>query len=121
MKDIEVQNIIKDEEYRQSHTLRMIASENIPSDDVCNALSSCFTSKYSEGYPGKRYYQGQENTDKIESLAIERAKKAFKLPEDWHVNVQPYSGSPANLEVYNALCEPGDIVVGLGLNSGGWC
>jgi len=121
MKDIEVKTIISNEEYRQNHTLRMIASENIPSDDVREALGSCFTSKYSEGTVGKRYYQGQENTDKIEKLAIERAKIAFKLPNDWHVNVQPYSGSPANLEVYNALCEPGDIVVGLGLNSGGWC
>jgi glycine hydroxymethyltransferase len=121
MKDTEVQKIINDEEYRQSHTLRMIASENIPSDDVREALSSCFTSKYSEGYPGKRYYQGQENTDKIENLAIERAKKVFNLPDGWHVNVQPYSGSPANLEVYSALCDPGDKVVGLGLNSGGWC
>lgn len=119
MKDVEVKNIISNEEYRQNHTLRMIASENIPSDDVREALGSCFTSKYSEGTVGKRYYQGQENTDKIEKLAIERAKAAFKLPDDWHVNVQPYSGSPANLEVYNALCEPGDIVVGLGLNSGG--
>jgi glycine hydroxymethyltransferase len=119
MKDVDVKNIISNEEYRQTHTLRMIASENIPSDDVREALGSCFTSKYSEGYSGKRYYQGQENTDKIENLAIERAKKAFNLPDDWHVNVQPYSGSPANMAVYYALCEPGDIVVGLGLNSGG--
>lgn len=119
MDDKEVFDILAAEEKRQHTTLRMVASTNQVSDNVRKALSSVFTNCYSEGYPGKRYYQGQENTDKIEKLAIERAKVAFKLPDDWHVNVQPYSGSPANLEVYNALCEPGDIVVGLGLNSGG--
>lgn len=119
MIDKEVFAILKAEETRQRTTLRMIASESIPSDDVREALGSCFTSKYSEGYVGKRYYQGQENTDKIERLAVERAKIAFNLPEDWHVNVQSYSGSPANLAVYFALCKPGDDVVGLGLNSGG--
>ena len=119
MIDKEVFDILKAEETRQRTTLRMIASESIPSNDVREALGSCFTSKYSEGAIGKRYYQGQENTDKIERLAIERAKIAFKLPEDWHVNVQSYSGSPANLAVYFALCKPGDDVVGLGLNSGG--
>jgi len=121
MNDKEVFDILTAEEKRQHTTLRMVASTNQVSDNVRKALSSVFTNCYSEGYTGKRYYQGQENTDKIEKLAIERAKIAFKLPNDWHVNVQPYSGSPANLEVYNALCEPGDIVVGLGLNSGGWC
>lgn len=119
MIDKEVFDILNAEEIRQRTTLRMIASESIPSNDVREALGSCFTSKYSEGAIGKRYYQGQENTDKIEQLAIERAKIAFNLPEDWHVNVQSYSGSPANLAVYFALCKPGDIVVGLGLNSGG--
>ena len=119
MIDKEVFDILNAEEKRQQTTLRMIASESIPSADVREALGSCFTSKYSEGYVGKRYYQGQENTDKIEHLAVERAKIAFKLPEDWHVNVQSYSGSPANLAVYFALCKPGDVVVGLGLNSGG--
>ena len=119
MIDKEVFDILKAEETRQRTTLRMIASESIPSNDVREALGSCFTSKYSEGAIGKRYYQGQENADKIEQLAIERAKIAFKLPEDWHVNVQSYSGSPANLAVYFALCKPGDVVVGLGLNSGG--
>ena len=119
MVDKEVFDILKAEETRQRTTLRMIASESIPSDDVIEALGSCFTSKYSEGTIGKRYYQGQENADKIELLAVERAKIAFKLPEDWHVNVQSYSGSPANLAVYFALCKPGDVVVGLGLNSGG--
>lgn len=119
MEDKEVFDILAAEEKRQHSTLRMVASTNQVSDNVRKALSSVFTNCYSEGYPGKRYYQGQANTDKIETLAIERAKKAFNLPDDWHVNVQPYSGSPANLEVYNALCELGDIVVGLGLNSGG--
>lgn len=119
MIDKEVFDILKAEEKRQRTTLRMIASESIPSDDVREALGSCFTSKYSEGTIGKRYYQGQENADKIERLAVERAKIAFNLPEDWHVNVQSYSGSPANLAVYFALCKPGDVVVGLGLNSGG--
>lgn len=119
MIDKEVFDILNAEEKRQRTTLRMIASESIPSADVREALGSCFTSKYSEGAIRKRYYQGQENADKIEQLAIERAKIAFKLPEDWHVNVQSYSGSPANLAVYFALCKPGDDVVGLGLNSGG--
>lgn len=126
IKDKEVADIIEAEEYRQRTTLRMIASENQPSDAVRKMLSSCFTSKYSEGYPkcdnhlyGFRYYQGQENTDKIEILAIERARKAFNLPDDWHVNVQPYSGSPCNMAAYMALCDVGDTVVGLGLNSGG--
>ena len=119
MKDLEVLNLIRNENDRQKHTLRMIASENEPSNDVRYALSSCFVSKYCEGYPGKRYYQGQENTDKLENLCIERAKKVFNLPDDWHVNVQPYSGSPCNIAVYLALCDVGDKVVGLGLNSGG--
>lgn len=117
--DKEVNDIINDEELRQRTTLRMIASESIPSESVRYTLASCFTSKYAEGYPGRRYYQGQENTDKIERLCIERARKAFNLPNDWHVNCQAYSGSPANLATYFALCKPGDVVVGLGLNSGG--
>ena len=119
MKDIEVQKIINDEEYRQRTTLRMIASESIPSDDVRETLSSCLTSKYAEGYPGKRYYQGQENTDKIEKLCIERARKAFNLPDDWHVNCQSLSGTPANVAALLSVCEIGDKVIGLGLNSGG--
>lgn len=119
MNDKEVKSIIDAEEDRQKNTLRMIASESEPSESVMYAVSSCFTSKYAEGYPGFRYYQGQENTDKIENLAIERAKKVFDLPDDWHVNVQPYSGSPCNMAVYFALCNVGDKVVGLGLNSGG--
>jgi glycine hydroxymethyltransferase len=126
MIDKEVFDIINAEERRQRSTLRMVASTNQVSDNVKKALSSSFTNCYSEGYAngpnnkdGFRYYQGQENTNKIENLAIERARKAFNLPDDWHVNVQPYSGSPANMAAYMALCKPGDKVVGLGLNSGG--
>jgi glycine hydroxymethyltransferase len=119
MKDKEVQELIEAENKRQKSILRMIPSECLVSDDVLECLGSAFTQKYSEGYPGKRYYQGQENTDKLERLCIDRAKKAFNLPDDWHVNVQALSGSPANLAAYFALCNPGDIVVGLGLNSGG--
>lgn len=126
MNDKEVQNIIKEEEIRQNTILRMIPSECKVSKDVMEALSSVFTQKYAEGYPngpnnpnGFRYYQGQENTDKIENLCIERAKNVFNLPNDWHVNVQALSGSPANIAVFTALCDIGDIVVGLGLNSGG--
>lgn len=119
MNDKEVHKIIMDEEARQNTVLRMIPSECQMSKDVMEAVSSVFMQKYAEGYPGKRYYQGQENTDKIERLAIERAKIAFNLPDDWHVNVQALSGSPANIAVYTALCNIGDKVVGLGLNSGG--
>ena len=128
MNDIEIKELIAAEEQRQQSVLRMVASTSQVSDDVREAMSSVYTNCYSEGYPngpnnpnGFRYYQGQCNTDKLEKLCIERAKKAFNLPEDWHVNVQPYSGSPANLAAYFAFCKPGDKVVGLGLNSGGWC
>lgn len=119
MKDTEVYEILKAEETRQKSVLRMIPSECIMSDDVLACSGSRIAQKYSEGLVGKRYYQGQINTDKIESLCIERAKQAFNLPNDWHVNCQALSGSPANLAVYTALCKPGDKVIGLGLNSGG--
>ena len=126
MKDKEVADLIAAEEYRQSNILRMIPSESVMSDDVLEATGSVFAQKYAEGYPrgennptGFRYYQGQENTDKLENLCIERAKKAFNLPEGWHVNVQALSGSPANIAVFTAICNFGDRVVGLGLNSGG--
>lgn len=124
--DKEVFDLIESEYNRQKSTLRMVASTSQVSDDVLKAIGSCYTNCYSEGYAngpnnpkGFRYYQGQENTDKLERLCIERARKVFNLPDDWHVNVQPYSGSPANIEVYLALCNIGDKVVGLGLNSGG--
>lgn len=116
MQDQEVSRIIEREWSRQARVLRMIPSENIVSDDVLEALGSCFTNKYAEGYPSKRYYQGQENTDAIERLACERACALFGAE---HANVQPYSGSPANMAAYMAVCEHGDRTVGLGLNSGG--
>lgn len=119
MKDTEVYEILQAEENRQKSILRMIPSECIMSDDVLTCSGSRIAQKYSEGFIGKRYYQGQINTDKIESLCIERAKQTFNLPNDWHVNCQALSGSPANLAVYTALCKPGDKVIGLGLNSGG--
>lgn len=119
MKDTEVYEILQAEENRQKSILRMIPSECIMSDDVLTCSGSRIAQKYSEGFIGKRYYQGQINTDKIESLCIERAKQTFNLPNDWHVNCQSLSGSPANLAVYTALCKPGDKVIGLGLNSGG--
>lgn len=116
MHDLEVKAIIDREWERQASVLRMIPSENIVSDSVLEALGSCFVNKYAEGYPAKRYYQGQENNDAIERLACERACALFGAE---HANVQSYSGSPANMAAYMALCEPGDKVVGLGLNSGG--
>ena len=119
MKDTEVYEILQAEETRQKSILRMIPSECIMSDDVLACSGIRIAQKYSEGFIGKRYYQGQINTDKIESLCIERAKQTFNLPDDWHVNCQALSGSPANLAVYTALCKPGDKVIGLGLNSGG--
>lgn len=126
MNDTEIKELISAEENRQRSVLRMVASTSQVSDDVREATSSVYTNCYSEGYPkcenhksGFRYYQGQENTDKLERLCIERAKEVFNLPNDWHVNCQALSGSPANLAAYFALCNPGDIVVGLGLNSGG--
>lgn len=114
--DTEVRDIIAQEWDRQANVLRMIPSENIVSDNVLEALGSCFVNKYAEGYPGKRYYQGQENNDALERLTCERACALFGAE---HANVQSYSGSPANMAAYMALCEPGDRTVGLGLNSGG--
>jgi len=108
--------LIKDEIKRQQETLMMIPSENYASRAVLEALGSVFQNKYAEGYPGRRYYQGQEFVDKVENLAIDRAKKLFGVPQ---VNVQPYSGSPANAAVYFALLEPGDKIMGPDLPSGG--
>ena len=114
--DSEIFNAIKKEEQRQREGLELIPSENYVSRSVLNALGSVLTNKYSEGYPGKRYYGGQENTDIIESLAIERAKKIFKAD---HVNVQPHSGANANEAVYNAWLEVSDTVLGMDLAQGG--
>lgn len=116
-KDPEVYEILKREDKRQRDTITLIPSENYASLEVRSTLASVLTNKYSEGYPKKRYYQGQKNADDIESLAIERAKKLFKVP---YVNVQPYSGSPANTAIYFALLKPlEDKIMGLALSSGG--
>jgi glycine hydroxymethyltransferase len=118
--DLKVYNIINKEEKRQKECLEMIASENFVSKAILEATASLFTNKYSEGYSGKRYYGGQEFTDEIEVLAKERALKLFDLSDSkWHVNVQPYSGSPANLEVFFALLNIGDTVMGMNLSEGG--
>lgn len=116
MSDIEVSEILLKESERQQFTLNLIPSENYASKDVRHACASVLMNKYAEGYPKKRYYQGNDNADAIEILAIERAKKLFGVE---HVNVQPYSGSPANQAVYLALCAPGDVVMGQALPDGG--
>jgi len=115
--DPQIFELIKKEEKRQQEVLEMIPSENYTSKAVMEALGSVFTNKYSEGYPKKRYYQGNKFADDVESLAIERAKKLFGVP---YVNVQPYSGSPANTAVYFALLQPfKDKIMGLSLAFGG--
>ena len=115
-KDREVYDLCRAEERRQEEKIRLIPSENYVSKAVLAASSSVFTNKYSEGYPGKRYYEGQEFVDPLEQLTIDRAKALFDAD---HANVQPYSGSPANLAVYLAFLKPGDKVMGLGLPMGG--
>jgi len=116
MKDTVIANLIAAEEKRQREGLELIPSENYVSRDVLDAMGSVFTNKYSEGYPGKRYYGGQENTDKVEQLAIDRAKELFNAD---HANVQPHSGAPANEAVYSAWLEPGDTVLAMDLSHGG--
>lgn len=116
MQDADVLQLIQAEEKRQRQGLELIPSENYVSRDVLTALGSVFTNKYSEGYPGKRYYGGQENTDKVETLAIERAKQLFGCD---HANVQAHSGAPANEAVYHAWLEPGDTVLAMNLSHGG--
>lgn len=120
MKDTQLFNLIKKEEKRQKSVINLIASENYVSDAVREALGSVFTNKYAEGYPGKRYYGGNAVVDEVENLARERALKLFKLsPKKWAVNVQPYSGSPANIEVYLALVPIGEKIMGMQLAMGG--
>src|SRR5687767_7702281 len=116
MKDKTLQKLLAAEEKRQREGLELIPSENYVSSDVLTALGSVFTNKYSEGYPGRRYYGGQENTDQIEQIAIDRAKKLFGAD---HANVQPHSGAPANIAVYQAWLEPGDTVMAMRLDHGG--
>ena len=120
MRDKKIADLIKKEAIRQRETIDLIASENFVSKDVREALGSVLTNKYSEGYPGKRYYPGNIYYDEIEEIAKERALKVFGLnPKEWHVNVQPYSGSPANLAILTALAEPGETIMGMALSSGG--
>jgi glycine hydroxymethyltransferase len=114
--DSKIAELIKKEKERQQTTLEMIPSENHTSGAVREALGSILTDKYAEGYPGKRYYAGLEFYDKIEDICRQRAKKIFRVP---YVNVQPYSGSPANQAVYFAVCKPGDKVMGMSLPQGG--
>ena len=116
----EVHDLIIQGMHRQRSGLELIASENFTSVAVMEACGSILTNKYSEGLPGARYYGGNEYIDKIELLCQRRALEAFHLnPEQWGVNVQPYSGSPANFEVYTAVLQPGDSIMGLDLPSGG--
>jgi glycine hydroxymethyltransferase len=114
--DPDIAALIDHEEQRQREKIRLIPSENYTSAAVLEACGTVLQNKYSEGYPGKRYYEGQQNIDPIESLAIARARTLFGVD---HANVQPYSGSPANLAVYLAFCQPGDTIMGMGLPAGG--
>ena len=116
MQDTQVADLIAAEIKRQQLGIEMIPSENYVSTNVLKALGSVFTNKYSEGYPGRRYYGGQDNTDQIEQLAIDRAKKLFGAD---HANVQPHSGAQANEAVYYAWCEPGDTILAMDLAHGG--
>jgi glycine hydroxymethyltransferase len=120
MRDKKIEKLIKAEAKRQKNVINLIASENYVSKDVLQALGSELTNKYAEGYPGKRYYGGNNIIDKIELLCIERALKLFKLKsEEWHVNVQLLSGSPANFALYSALVPVGGKIMGMKLSSGG--
>jgi len=114
--DPEIAEAILRETERQARGVELIASENFVSEAVLEAMGSVFTNKYAEGYPGKRYYGGCEFVDVVESLAIHRAKQLFGAE---HVNVQPYSGSQANMAVYIALLQPGDTILGMNLSHGG--
>ena len=114
--DPEIFSLLKAEEQYEAETVRLIPSENYASTAVLEAVGSVFMNKYSEGYPGKRYYEGQQYVDQVEEIAIARAKSLFGVD---HANVQPYSGSPANMAVYYALLQPGDTIMGLSLPHGG--
>jgi len=114
--DPEIYATVVGEMKRQAEGLELIPSENYISQPVMEAMGTCFTNKYSEGYPGRRYYGGQEFTDKMEDLARERAKKLFNCK---FVNVQPHAGAPANIATYFAVLEPGDTVMGMDLSHGG--
>lgn len=109
--------LIRKEEERQEHTVELIASENFVSKDILEALGSVLTNKYSEGYPGKRYYGGCQYVDEIESYCQKKWQEVFKT--DYHVNVQPHSGSQANMAAYQAVLKPGDTILSMGLDEGG--
>lgn len=118
--DPEVFDLIRKEKHRQVNGLELIASENFVSRSVLEALGSCLTNKYAEGYPGARYYGGNEVIDQVEQLCQKRALQTFRLsPDKWGVNVQPYSGSPANFAAYTAVLQPHDRIMGLDLPDGG--
>jgi len=120
MQDKQIEKLIKEEAKRQKSVINLIASENYVSKDVLQALGSELTNKYAEGYPGRRYYGGNKIIDKVENLCIERALKLFKLKNtEWHANVQPLSGSPANFAIYTALVPLGGKIMGMKLSSGG--
>src|SRR3990172_8419614 len=114
--DPEIAEAIAGETERQHTGLELIASENFVSQAVLEAMGSVFTNKYAEGYPGKRYYGGCEWADRVESLAIERAKELFGAE---HANVQPHAGSQANMAAYAAVLQPGDVILGMNLSHGG--
>lgn len=120
MKDAQIKKLIAAEDVRQKKVINLIASENYVSGDVLEALGSTLTNKYAEGYPGRRYYGGNEIIDQVENLCIERALKLFKLDaKKWHVNAQALSGSPANFVIYSALVPLGGKIMGMKLTSGG--
>jgi glycine hydroxymethyltransferase len=116
VKDTDIEQLIEGERQREQAAIELIPSENYVSSDVRAALGSVFTNKYAEGYPGRRYYGGQQFTDQLESVAIERAKALFGSD---HANVQPHSGAPANEAVYAAWCDPGDTILAMDLSHGG--
>ena len=114
--DKEIFDIIEKEKKRQLNNIELIASENYVSSEVLEAVGSILTNKYAEGYPGKRYYGGCENVDEIENIAIERCKKLFSVK---YANVQPHSGSQANMAAYRALLQDKDVILGMSLDAGG--
>jgi len=114
-----IYKLLKIEEQRQLETINLIPSENYPSKAVLEAMATILASKYSEGYPGKRYYPGNEIYDQIELLAQKRAREIFGASDNYHVNVQPYSGTPANLAIYLAVLNFGDKIMGMSLSHGG--
>lgn len=117
--DPQLNTLLNAEKKRQEETLSLIASENYTSKAVREAVGSFLSNKYAEGYPRRRYYAGNTIVDQVEELAIERVRQLFRLPLHWHVNVQPHSGTPANLAVYTALLEPKDTILSLDLSHGG--